>query len=284
MATSPLPAFVPGSKDLERLCLHTITTKPWDIHTAIEKYRAAGIGGMSVWRDAIEGKNLESVRKEMADANITPVSLVRGGFYTGADAATRQAAIDENRRTIDECAGIGAPIVVLVCGATPELTVRENLDQIQAGIEATLDHAAGCGVKLAIEPLHPMYADTRSAVCTMKTANDLCNAIASPWVGVAVDVIHVWWDPEFETEIARCGTAGNILAFHLCDWKLNMADMLNDRGLMGEGIIHLKRMVNLVEKAGFAGFHEVEIFSTRWWAEDQDRFLEEIIGAYNQHC
>ncbi len=284
MDKSALPSFAPGSKDLKRLCIHTITTKPWDIHTAIEKYRDAGIGGISVWRDAVAGENLNSIRDKIKAAGMAPVSLVRGGFYTGEESTTRQAAIDENKEAIDECAAIGAPVVVLVCGATPALTIYENLMQIQAGIEATLDHAASCGVKLAIEPLHPMYADTRSAVATMRSANDLCDAIASPQVGVAVDVFHVWWDPEFETELDRCGRSGNMLVLHLCDWKTTMDDMLNDRGLMGEGIIHLKRMRSLAESAGFAGFHEIEIFSNRWWAEDQDRFLNEIIEAYGQHC
>ena len=278
------PSFAPGNKDLSRICLHTITTKPWDIHTAVEKYRGAGIGGISVWRDAIAGQDPVSIRNQIISADLTPVSLVRGGFFTGEDAATRQAAVDENKRAIDECAGIGAPMVVLVCGATPSLSVSEDLRQIQDGIEAVLEHAASCAVKLAIEPLHPMYADTRSAVATMKTANDLCDAIASPYVGVAVDVFHVWWDPEFEREIERCGRSGNILAFHVCDWKTDMADMLNDRGLMGEGIIHIKALKDLVEKSGFTGFHEVEIFSNRWWDQDQDQFLDEIIVAYDQHC
>lgn len=277
-------SFPAGDKNLLRLCIHTITTKPWPIHTALEKYHAAGIGGISVWRDAIAGHNLESIRKDIAAAGLTPVSLVRGGFFTGKEAAKRTEAIGENKRAIDECAAIGAPIVVLVCGATPGLSIRENLDQIRAGIEALLDHAKACKVKLAIEPLHPMYADTRSAVTTMKAANDLCDAIQSDRVGVAVDVFHTWWDPEFETELNRCGKSGNILAYHLCDWKSNMSDMLNDRGLMGEGVIDLKRMTRQVETAGFAGFHEVEIFSTHWWAQDQDAFLKAIIAAYQHHC
>lgn len=284
MKSPSAPSFAAGNRDLRRLCIHTITTKPWNIHTALEKYHAAGIGGISVWRDAIAGHNLESIRRDLAAAELTPVSLVRGGFFTGKDNETRQKAIDENKRAIDECAGIGAPIVVLVCGATPGLTIHENLAQIQCGIEALLDHAGACNVGLAIEPLHPMYADMRSAVTTMKAANDLCDAIRSDSVGVAVDVFHTWWDPEFDAELARCGKADNVMAYHLCDWKPNMTDMLNDRGLMGEGVIDLKRMTDLVENARFTGFHEVEIFSTRWWAEDQDAFLKAIIDAYKQHC
>ena len=279
-----LKSFEKGNKDRSRLCMHTITTKPWDIHQAIAKFSSAGIGGISVWRDTIEGKNLEAIKNEISSAGMEAVSLVRGGFYTGHTKEERQKSIDDNLRAIDEAAAIAAPMVVLVCGATPGLTVHENLQQIQDGTEATLDHAIASGIKLAIEPLHPMYADIRSAVPTMKAANDLCDAIQSANVGVAVDVYHVWWDPEFEKEIARCGEAGNILAYHICDWKTDMSDMLQDRGLMGEGIINLKRMKKLVEDAGFNGYEEVEIFSKKYWAQDQDEFLNKIIAAYDEHC
>jgi len=279
-----LPQFESGDRSLSRLCIHTITTKPWDIHTAIAKYSAKGLGGISIWRDTLEGKDVSAVAKQIRDGGLHAVSLVRGGFYTGKTAQDRQKGIDDNLRAIDECAAVGAPMVVLVCGATPGQSVGENLAQIQAGIEATLDHAKACKVKLAIEPLHPMYADTRSSVSTLKSANDLCDAIGSPVVGVAVDAFHVWWDPEFGKEIVRCGKSGNILAYHVCDWKENMAHMLLDRGLMGEGVIDLKTMGKQVVGAGFDGLFEVEIFSNRYWAMDQDAYLDDIIRTYQAAC
>jgi sugar phosphate isomerase/epimerase len=278
------PSFEIGSRETQRLCVHTITTKPWDIHTAIQKYSAAGIGGISVWRDTLRDKKIPGVAQEIKNAGLQAVSLVRGGFYTSSNKTDRQKAIEENFRAIDECAAIEAPMVVLVCGATPGQSVAQDLEQIRYGIEATLEHAQKNKVKLAIEPLHPMYADIRSSVSTLKFANDLCDTLKSSNVGVAVDAFHVWWDPEFEKEIQRCGASGNILAYHICDWKLDMADMLNDRGLMGEGIIDLKTMSHQVEKAGFTGFFEVEIFSKKWWAEDQDIFLGQIIDAYKKTC
>ncbi len=281
---SVFPSFAAGERGLKRLAVHTITTKPWDIHTAIARFSAAGIGGISIWRDTLSGKNLAGVRMELIDADLQPVAVVRGGFYTGIDRATRDLAVDDNLRAIDEAAGIGAPMVVLVCGATPGISICENIEQIRDGIERTLDHASAAGVRLAIEPLHPMYADCRSAVATMKSANDLCEAIDHSHVGVAVDVFHVWWDPDLEREISRCGAAGNILGFHVCDWKLDMADMLNDRGLMGEGIIDVKGIGDLVDRAGFDGFYEVEVFSTKWWAMDQDAYLKKIVEAYREHC
>ena len=277
---APHGQFQKGDKSLARLAPHTITTKPWDLFTALDKYAAKGIGGISIWTQAVEGLDFAEVRAKLRDTAITPVSYVRGGFYTGLTADTRQKAIDDNLKMIDEAAELEIPMIVLVCGATPGLTPVENLAQIRDGIAATLDRAETCGVSLAIEPLHPMYADQRSAVATMKAANDLCDALASPLVGVAVDVFHVWWDAQLDAEIARCGRNGNIFAFHMCDWKLDMADMLNDRGLMGEGIIDVPRLRRVVEDAGFRGYLEVEVFSNRWWAEDQDRFLDEIIRTY----
>ena len=124
-----------------------------------------------------------------------------------------------------------------------------------------LPEAKAAGVKLAIEPLHPMYADTRSAINTLAQANDMAEALNSPWVGVAVDVYHLWWDPALENEIERCGRNNNLLAFHICDWKSPTIDMLNDRGLMGEGCIPIRKIRSWVEEAGFNGFIEVEIFS-----------------------
>ncbi len=280
---APFTQFERGDKSLARLAPHTITTKPWDLPTALAKYAAQGIGGISIWRDAIGKAPLAETAQRIADSGVTPVSYVRGGFYTGNTPAIRQTSIDDNLKMIDEAATLGIPMIVLVCGATPGISINENLSQVRAGIEATVAHAEACGVRLAIEPLHPMYADQRSAVATMKAANDLCDRIASPMVGVAVDVFHVWWDPELEAELARCGRDGRIFALHLCDWKLDMEHMLQDRGLMGEGIIDVPRIRQLAEDVGFHGYLEVEIFSQRWWAEDQDKFLAEIIRTYQDN-
>jgi sugar phosphate isomerase/epimerase len=269
--------------DLSRLCIHTITTKPWSLTECVDNYARVGAKGVSVWRNVFEAISPADARRCIEGAGLTCVSLVRGGFFTGATVAARQAALDDNRRALDEAAAIGAPLVVLVCGATPGQSVKTNQGQIRDGIEAVIGHAAACDVKLSIEPLHPMYADTRSAVVTLKGANDMCEAIDSPHVGVTVDVFHLWWDVNLEAEIARCGAAGNLLSFHVCDWKTDMVDMLNDRGIMGEGVIDVRAIRGWVEQAGFDGFIEVEIFSDLWWARDQRKFLDEIVQAYLKH-
>jgi len=268
--------------DFSRLCLHTITTKPWSLDQACKEYARAGVKGISVWRDTLAGRDVKASGQQLRDAGLSIVSLVRGGFFSAADTAGRQKAIDENKKCIDEAASLGAPIIVLVCGAVAGQSLVESRKQISEGIAAVLPHAKAAGVKLAIEPLHPMYADTRSAINTLKQANDVA-AQFDATVGVAVDVYHLWWDDQLEAEIARCGKLGKLLAYHVCDWRSPTVDMLNDRGLMGEGVIPLRQIRGWVEAAGFKGFIEVEIFSHRLWQTDQVEFLRQIQDAYLQY-
>ena len=266
--------------DLSKLCIHTMTNKPWSLDECLKHYSAAGIGGISVWRNVLEGKNLNEAARNIQNSGLVPVSLVRGGFLTGNTVEEKQNAIDDNKTAIDEAHAIGSDLVVLVCGATPGFTVKENLKMIQEGIETLIPHAEAAGVRLGIEPLHPMYADTRSAVSSLKSANDLAERINSPAVGVTLDVFHLWWEEYLQEEISRCSELGKLFSFHICDWKTDMADMLNDRGLMGDGIINVEQIRGWVEDTGFNGFNEVEIFSTKYWNMDQQDFLKLIIEKY----
>ena len=269
--------------DLSRLCIHTITTKPWKIEEAARNYAAAGVKGITVWRDALEGRSIRQTGQLLRDNGLTVVSLCRGGFFPSKDIGKRKQAIDDNRRAIQEASELGTSLIVLVCGADPAQSLEESRKQIRDGIAAILPEATAAGVKLAIEPLHPMYADTRSAINTLAQANDMAEALNSTWVGVAVDVYHLWWDPFLKREIKRCGENGNLFAFHICDWKVPTTDLLLDRGLMGEGCIPVRQIRSWVEATGFTGFNEVEIFSIAYWKEDQNYFLEKIIKAYKEH-
>lgn len=269
--------------DLSRVAVHTITTKPWPLETAIERYSQAGFGGITVWRDALEGRELPTVKQHIKDAGLDTVALVRGGFFCYRDDESRDKSHADNLRAIEEAEGIGAPMVVLVCGAHPAQNLEVSRAQIREGIERLLPECERRGVKLAIEPLHPMYADDRSAINTLATATDMANAIGSPWVGVAVDVYHLWWDPDLENEIARCGRDGRLFAFHVCDWRTPTRHMLLDRGLMGEGCIPVRKIRGWVEAAGFNGLNEVEIFSEERWQGDQDEWLAAIAKASQYH-
>ena len=266
--------------DLSRLCIHTITTKPWSIEQAIDAYAEAGVGGISVWQQALEGRSIQKVGDAIRAVGLDIVSYVRGGFFPSPSVTERERAIEINKSMIDEAAALGAPLLVLVCGAHPDQSLSTSREQIRSGIEQLVPHAEEVGVKLAIEPLHPMYADTRSAIVTLGQANEMAEQIDSPLVGVAIDVYHLWWDSQLYLEIDRCASHGNLLAFHVCDWRNPTRDMLNDRELMGRGCIPVREIRHRVEQAGFNGFIEVEIFSDEYWALDQSVFLKDIIHAY----
>ncbi len=268
-------------QDLSKCAIHTITTKAWDLPTACAKYAAVGVRGAGVWRQWLEGRELAQSRKMLDDHGIAAVSLVRGGFFVGETAEQSQAAIDENKRCLDEAAAIGADQVVLVCGAVPGMPLNEARQQVTDGIAACVPHAAERGVKLSIEPLHPMYASDRSCVNTIGQANDIIDQTGADWVGIAADVYHIWWDPDLEQEIKRAGN--RIIGFHVCDWMTPTTDLLNDRGLMGEGCIDIPGIRKMVEATGFDGWNEVEIFSNRLWATEPDEFLKNITEAYRQH-
>ena len=269
--------------DLSRLCIHTITTKPWTVEEAARNFSREGVGGITVWRDALQGRNINDTGRMLRDLNLQIVSLCRGGFFPHTGAQKRREAIDDNRRAIDEAAALGAPLIVLVCGADPAQPLIESRKQIAAAIRELVPYAGAAGVKLAIEPLHPMYAGDRSAINTLKQANDMAEDIHSPWIGVAVDVYHLWWDPALKEEIERCAKNGHLFTFHICDWKTPTTDLLLDRGLMGEGCIPVNEIRGWVEETGFTGFIEVEIFSNKHWAEDQHQFLQAIKHAYLNH-
>ena len=266
--------------DYTKLCVHTLTTRPWDIRECVENYSKAGIRGITVWRNVLENKNLKEIKALLDDCSMTAVSVARGGFFPSVEKEKRQLAIADNLLAIDQAAAIGAPLVVLVCGADGRQPLEKSREQIKEGIVAIEPHARAAGVKLAIEPLHPMYAGDRSAVNTLEQANNMAKEINSEFVGVAVDVYHLWWDPHLQDELKRCGQNRNLLAFHVCDWNVPTTDFLNDRGLMGDGCIPIRKIRSWVEETGFDGFYEVEIFSNNYWSMDQQLYLEKIKQAY----
>ena len=269
--------------DFSRLCVHTITTKGWELEEAVERYAESGVSGITVWRQWLEGRDPTEAGDRIGAAGLKIVSLCRGGFYPALEEKGREEAIEDNKRAIEDAAAMGAPLVVLVCGAVPGQSLVESRKQITDGIAATLPLAESLGVKLAIEPLHPMYADDRSAINTLASANDVCDELNHPLVGIAYDVYHLWWDPDLEEQTKRTAQADRLFAYHVCDWMTPTSDLLNDRGLMGEGCIDLRWIRALVEKNGFDGMIEVEVFSNRWWEKPTDEFLQAIKQSYLNH-
>lgn len=267
-------------KDLSKLCIHTFTNKPWGIEECVKNYSAVGIHGITIWRNVLENKNIKEVRSLLNDYDMNVVSLCRGGFFPSVDPRKRVAAIDDNLLAIEQAVEVGAPLIVLVCGADGHQSLEKSREQIAEGINKILPVAQSAGIKLAIEPLHPMYAGDRSAINTLKQANDMAAMINSEHVGVAIDVYHLWWDEMLHAEINRCAVQNHLFAFHVCDWNVPTVDFLNDRGLMGDGCINIPEIRGWVEDSGFSGYHEVEIFSDKYWKMDQFEYLKMIKEAY----
>ena len=268
---------------LNNLCLHTITNKPWSVDQCIAAYAKAGIGGITLWRKDFEGQNLAQLRERIDSAGLELVSLCRGGFFVGKTKKERHAAIDDNLLMIDQAAAVGAPQIVLVCGAVPNKPLVAARKEIAEGIAAILPHAQSAGVKLSIEPLHPMYADNRSGVNTVAQANRIIDSLGSPaGLGIAVDAYHIWYHDALEEELRIAGERGRVFAWHLCDWRTPTVDLLNDRGIPGEGCIPLAQIGGWVRAAGFTGFDEIEIFSNYYWKMDQQEFLNLILEAYKK--
>ncbi|MAG98493.1 MAG: endonuclease [Rhodospirillaceae bacterium] len=261
----------------ERLSINQATTMPWSLAQAIEGYARAGVPAISVWRDKLAEMGVEPAVRHLGEAGLVVTGLCRGGMFPAADAAGRQAALDDNRRAVDEAAAIGARGLILVVGGLPEGSkdLAGAREQVHDGLAELLPYAREVGIPMAIEPLHPMYAADRACVNTLGQANDLCDQLG-PGIGVAVDVYHLWWDPDLERQIARAGE--RILAFHVCDWLVPTRDLLLDRGMMGDGVIDIPKIRGWVEAAGYRDFCEVEIFSERnWWQRDPDEVVATCI-------
>jgi sugar phosphate isomerase/epimerase len=244
-----------------------------------------GVTAISPWRDQVEEVGLAEAARIVEMNGLRVTGLCRGGMFPAADPEGRQEAIEDNLRAIDEAAALGADCLVLVCGGLPDGSrdIVGARQMVADGIWAMLPYAKASGVPLAIEPLHPMYAADRACVNTLGQALDMCNQLG-PDVGVAIDVYHLWWDPDFENQIARAGRENRILAHHICDWLVPTKDMLLDRGMMGDGVIDLKRVRRAIEAAGYHGPQEVEILSSHWWSQPGEQVIKTCIERYNTVC
>ena len=262
------------------LSLNTATvSKQWTLEECIEGCVRHGIGGISPWRDKLQACGTDRAAKLIREAGLGVSGLCRGGWYT-AEGALTQKVIDDNKRAVDEAAAIGAECLVMVVGGLPEGSkdIAGAREIVTEGLAKTLDYARTVGVKIGIEPLHPMYAADRACVNTTGQALDICDQLGEG-IGVALDVYHIWWDPAIAPQIKRAGR-DRLLAFHVCDWMNPTQDMLTDRGMMGEGVIDIPAFRQMVEAEGFDGLVEVEIFSAgNWWTKPADEVLEAMIKA-----
>ena len=280
------------SEDHRWLSINTATVRAqWKLDRIIEECARREIRAISPWRDQVAEAGLDTVARLLRDNGMSLSGYCRGGMFPATTREGRQNALDDNRRAVDEARALNAACLVLVVGGLPgglqgkpeHKDIAAARNDVRDGIAATLEYARSVGMPLAIEPLHPMYAADRACVNTMAQALDLCDLLdpgRSGALGVALDVYHVWWDPELQAQIRRAGRE-RLLAFHVCDWLLPTRDLLNDRGMMGDGVIDIPRIRGWVEDAGFAGYSEVEIFSAQdWWKRHGGEVLDTCIQRH----
>lgn len=284
------------SKNHEWLSINTATVRKsrgqdLPLTDIIEACVNRGIKAISPWRDQVAAVGLNTVSKLVKTHGLKLSGYCRGGMFPAATAAGIQAADADNRQAVDEACELNAPCLVLVVGGLPgalagqaaHKNIQQSRDQVFEGIEKLLTYAKSCNMPLAIEPLHPMYAADRACINTLEQALDVCDKLdpaKTGALGVAVDVYHVWWDPKLQQQIERAGQ-NRLLAFHVCDWLTPTRDLLNDRGMMGDGVIDIPKIRAWVEAQGFQGFSEVEIFSTEnWWQRDHSEVLETCISRH----
>lgn len=266
---------------LENLSLNQITTEQWSLKEAVEGCVKADIPWISLWRHKIEEIGLDESKKMIQDAGLKLSSLCRGGMFPAATAELRQQALDDNRRAVEEAAELGTDVLVLVCGSAPDHDIDTARKWVEEGIEQLVPFAESYGVKLGIEPLHPMYAADRSVVVTLDQANTMAEKFRVDQVGVVVDVFHVWWDPDLYNQIARA--KGRILGFHVSDWSVPITDTFKARHMMGDGVIEIRRIRQAVEQAGYHGPIEVEIMNQTIWEQPGDETLAIIKDRYLKH-
>ena len=260
------------SRDNRLLSINWATVRESLTHVQLcEALARAGVGGIAPWRQPVQAIGVKAAARAIQAAGLTVTGYCRGGLFSNAGSAGFKAALDDNRRALDEAAALEAQCLVMVAGSLPpgSRDLAGARAMAAEGFAELLPHARAVGVPMAIEPLHPMYAADRCTMSTLAQALDLCKVLdpdARGGVGVAVDVYHVWWDPDLAAQVARAGRNRRILAFHICDWLVPTTDLLLDRGMMGDGIIDIPAIRAQVEATGFTGLCEVEIFSAaNWW-------------------
>jgi sugar phosphate isomerase/epimerase len=269
---------------IEGLSLNLATVRAqWDLRKAAESCARLGFAGVAPWRDQIVAVGPEEATRIFNANGLRVTGYCRGGLFPAADAAGRQAAIDDNKRMIDEAAAIGAEQIVVIGGGLPKGSrdIAGARTMFAEGLAAVLPHAKASKVPLALEPLHPVYAADRGCISTLAEMLDLCDALGDG-LGVAVDAYHVWWDPRLSEQIARAGR--RIIAHHICDWLVPTKDILNDRGMMGDGVIDLPALRRMIEAAGYRGIQEVEIFSNYWWSRPGEEVLQTVIERFKTVC
>jgi len=267
-----------ASPGISRLSFNQITAERATLKEVVEACARHGVPYVAVWRHKLAQVGVKAAACLLRDAGVRVSSVCRGGMFPASTREERAARIEENRRAVDEAAELGAGVLVLVCGAAPDRDIAAARRMVADGIAELVPYARERGVRLGIEPMHPGFAAERSCITTLREARRLAEQLDLSSVGVVADVYHIWWDPELYDQLARA--AGRLVGFHVSDWLVPVHDVLMNRGLMGDGVIELCRIRAAVERAGYAGPIEVEIFNQAVWDTPLDSLLPLLKERY----
>jgi sugar phosphate isomerase/epimerase len=273
--------------DLARFSINQMTVKQLTLPELTAACRDLGVVNVGLWREPVQEYGVQAAAKLVRDAGLTVTTLCRGGFLTATDPDARATALADNRRAVDEAAALGTDTLVLVSGGLPpgERSLPAARERIADALTELAPYAEEHGVRLAIEPLHPMYAADRCVVSTLTQALDLAERFPAHQVGVTVDTYHIWWDDRAPAEIARAGTGGRIHTFQLADWTTPLPEgVLNGRGQLGDGSIDMREWKGHVEAAGYTGPIEVELFNEALWSRDGREVLAETAQRFVTHA
>ncbi len=297
----------------DRLSINTATIKKATLAEALELSKAAGLSHIGLWRDKVADVGLDTAVDLVKASGLQVSSLCRGGFLTAADAPGQAAALADNHAAILEAAALGTTEIIMVVGGLPDFSVSPGAVDRTAG-DRTAGEAAGGpsgpaggkdlvlarrrvaerlaelvpfaldhGVRLVLEPLHPMYAADRAVLSTLGQALDLAAPHPAAAVGVVVDTFHVWWDPSLREQIARAGAGGRIASYQVCDFNLPIAaDALLSRGFMGDGVIDFASIGAWVSEAGYSGVVEVEIFNEDIWNQPYATVIDTVKARFTE--
>ncbi len=256
---------------LARLSFNQMTADPWPLDRAVRECAAHNVSHIGVWRHKLDTADATHAAALIRSAGLRVSSLCRGGWFSAPTPAERRARIADNRIAIEQAAALDTKVLVIVSGPAHGQSLDDARTTVIDGLREVLPAAERAGITLGIEPLHPMYAAERSVVVTLRQANDIAEALASPAAGVVIDAFHVWWDPEVYSQIERA--RGRIAGFHVSDWPVPLPGILMGRAMMGDGVIELRRLRQAVDAAGYTGPIEVEIFNDEIWASADDALL-----------
>ncbi len=265
---------------LSRLSLNQMTTPGWSVKEAAEACARRGIPSIALWRHKVEEQGLNESVCAVRDTGLHVSSLCRGGMFPGESAEERRKRIEDNFRAVDEAAALEVDVLVLVVGGAAPVGINAARQMVQDGVATLVPYAKSAGVKLGLEPLHPMFAGDRSVLTTIAEAREIAQYYDANEVGLILDAFHIWWDPCITEEIAAAGE--RIRGFHVSDWLVPLPDVLLGRGMMGDGVIDIRCLRSAIDRAGYLGPIEVEIFNQAIWDTAPDLVLERIVETFER--